>query len=153
EIAEVIRIERGAGKADVADDGVVVAVDEVGEVGADASAGAADLVAAAALSLVAEVHGLAALPVATLQLGDLALLGDVFLLERDPGQEEAVQRQRPGARILVGRVRDVDERNLLAGRHGYLQRRQLSLGGSAGEGEAEIARLAGAGEGFVRGRD
>ena len=67
EIGEIVGIDGGAGLADVAQDRVVIAVDQVGQVRADAAAAAADLMALRALGLVAEEDLAAARPVAALQ--------------------------------------------------------------------------------------
>ncbi len=124
EASEIIGMDRGAWKADVAPDGLVIAVDQVRQVGADAAAAAVDLMALRALGLVAEEDRAAARPVAALQLGDFPVgvqRGVGRPRQGRPGQEQPMQRQRPRPVVLIRRISDVEVR-ILAGLQRDFQR-------------------------------
>ena len=108
EVREIIGMDRGAWKADVAQHRFVIAVDQIREVRPDLAAAPMHLMALRALGLFAEEHVAAARPVAAFQLGNVAggvQRGVGGPRQGGPRQEQPVQRQRPRPVVLVGGIR------------------------------------------------
>src|SRR5262249_12439037 len=98
---QVIRIDRRARIAQIAQHRLVITVDEVRQVGPDAPALTAYLMTTRALALVAEKDGMAGLPIAARQLGRWFRCAYWLSQLRRPRQQQAPQRQRTRARVFV----------------------------------------------------